>query len=213
MELHGAAEKPELLADDGRCRRAFAAWKTEFRNDVRAADRRTECRMNTKYRGKENMPVDQVKEYLAKFGLDGRVQEFEESSATVAEAAADLGCEPARIAKTMAFETGEGPALIVIAGDGKVDNPRYKARFHCKAVMVRPDELMEKVGHPMGGVCPFAIRDDVPVYLDESLRRFDVVYPAAGTAASAVRLTVPELERAAQNFAGWVDIAKGWRAE
>lgn len=157
------------------------------------------------------MSIERVKTYLSRFGLADRVMEFDQSSATVAEAAADLGCEPARIAKTMAFQTGEGPVLVVMAGDGKVDNPRYKAQFHTKAAMVKPDELVEKIGHPMGGVCPFDIRENVPVYLDESLRRFDIIYPAAGTAASAVRLTVPELEQSVQNFAGWIDIGKGWR--
>ena len=157
------------------------------------------------------MSIESVKNYLARFGLDDRVIEFDASSATVAEAAADLGCEPARIAKTMAFLVAGRAVLVVVAGDGKVDNPRYKATFHTKAAMVRPDQLVELVGHPMGGVCPVAIRDDVPVYLDESLKRFDTVYPAAGTASSAVRLAVPELERSVQNFAGWVDVAKGWR--
>lgn len=159
------------------------------------------------------MSIERVKEYLEGFDLADRVLEFEDSSATVAQAAADLGVEPARIGKTMAFEVAGQPVLVVIAGDGKVNNPAFKAQFHTKAVMIKPDELVQKVGHPMGGVCPFAVMDGVPVYLDESLKRFDTVYPAAGTAASAVRLSVPELERAAQNFAGWVDIAKGWRAE
>ena len=157
------------------------------------------------------MSIETVKEYLAPFGLDERVMEFDASSATVAEAAADLGCEPARIAKTMAFRGTDGPFLVVLAGDAKVDNPRYKAQFHCKAAMIRPEDLVADIGHPMGGVCPFAIHPGVPVYLDESLRRFDIVYPAAGTAASAVRLHLPELERCAQNFAGWVDIGKGWQ--
>lgn len=157
------------------------------------------------------MGTEKVKAYLAGFGLDDRVMEFDASSATVAEAAADLGCEPARIGKTMAFDVAGQPTLVVIAGDGKVDNARYKTQFHCKACMIKPDELVAKVGHPMGGVCPFAVCPGVPVYLDKSLRRFDVVYPAAGTAASAVRLSVPELEHAAENFAGWVDIAKGWQ--
>lgn len=156
------------------------------------------------------MSIASVKSYLAGFGLADRVIEFEQSSATVAEAAADLGCEPAHIAKTMAFDVAGQPTLVVLAGDAKVDNPRYKAQFHCKASMIRPEELVEKVGHPMGGVCPFAVKDGVPVYLDESLRRFAVIYPAAGTASSAVRLAVPELERAADHFAGWVNIGKGW---
>lgn len=155
--------------------------------------------------------TEKVKEYLAKFGLEDRVMEFEQSSATVAEAAADLGCEPARIGKTMAFDVAGQPILVVVAGDGRVDNARYKARFHCKASMIRPEMLVERVGHPMGGVCPFAVCPGVPVYLDESLRRFDVVYPAGGTPASAVRLSIPELERSAENFSGWVDIARGWQ--
>lgn len=161
--------------------------------------------------GKKHMSIESVKGYLEPLGLADRVMEFEQSSATVAEAAADLGCEPAHIAKTMAFVVDGHAVLVVMAGDGKVDNPRFKAQFHTKAVMVRPEELVARVGHPMGGVCPFAVHDDVPVYLDESLRRFAVIYPAAGTAASAVRLSVPELERSADNLAGWVDIAKGWR--
>lgn len=159
------------------------------------------------------MPIEQVRNYLETKGLGERVMEFDASSATVAEAAADLGCEEARIAKTMAFWVNGHGVLIVMAGDGKVDNPRYKAQFHTKAAMIRPDELVEAVGHPMGGVCPFAIHPDVEVYLDESLKRFDTVYPAAGTANSAVRLTVPELEGAVEHFAGWVDVAKGWRPE
>lgn len=156
------------------------------------------------------MSIESVRENLAAKGLADRILEFEESSATVVEAARDLGCEPARIAKTMAFVTGEGPVLVVMAGDAKVDNPRYKAQFHCKAAMVKPDALVAAVGHPMGGVCPFAVTEGVPVYLDESLRRFEVVYPAAGTARSAVRLRVPELEASVDHFAGWINIGKGW---
>ena len=157
------------------------------------------------------MSVAVVKEYLEGFGLADRVITFDQSSATVAEAAADLGCEEARIAKTMAFQVGDTPTLVVIAGDGKVDNLRYKAQFHTKAVMIRPEELVDKVGHPMGGVCPFAVKEGVAVYLDESLKRFDIVYPAAGSAASAVRLTIEELQTAEDHFAGWVNIAKGWQ--
>lgn len=159
------------------------------------------------------MSIESVREYLAPKGLADRVIEFEASSATVAQAAADLGCEEARIAKTMAFLVDGHAVLIVMAGDGRVDNSLYKAQFHTKAAMIHPDALVEKVGHPMGGVCPFAVNPDVRVYLDESLKRFDIVYPAAGTASSAVRLTVPELEGAVENFSGWVDLAKGWRSE
>lgn len=169
---------------------------------------------NSKSEGNEsNMSIERVRAYLSEKGLADRVMEFDASSATVAQAAADLGCEEARIAKTMAFLVDGHAILIVMAGDGKVDNPRYKAQFHAKAAMIRPDDLVEKVGHPMGGVCPFAILPDVRVYLDESLKRFDIVYPAAGTASSAVRLTVPELESAVEHFSGWVDVAKGWRPE
>lgn len=169
---------------------------------------------NSKSEGNEsNMSIERVRAYLSEKGLADRVMEFDASSATVAQAAADLGCEEARIAKTMAFLVDGHAILIVMAGDGKVDNPRYKAQFHTKAAMIRPGDLVEKVGHPMGGVCPFAIRPDVRVYLDESLKRFDIVYPAAGTASSAVRLTVPELESAVEHFSGWVDVAKGWRPE
>lgn len=169
---------------------------------------------NSKSEGNEsNMSIERVRAYLSEKGLADRVMEFDASSATVAQAAADLGCEEARIAKTMAFLVDGHAVLVVMAGDGKVDNPRYKAQFHAKAAMIRPDDLVEKVGHPMGGVCPFAILPDVRVYLDESLKRFDIVYPAAGTASSAVRLTVPELESAVEHFSGWVDVAKGWRPE
>ena len=169
---------------------------------------------NSKSEGKEsNMSIERVRAYLSEKGLADRVMEFDASSATVAQAAADLGCEEARIAKTMAFLVDGHAVLVVMAGDGKVDNPRYKAQFHTKAAMIRPDDLVEKVGHPMGGVCPFAILPDVRVYLDESLKRFDIVYPAAGTASSAVRLTMPELESAVEHFSGWVDVAKGWRPE
>ena len=154
------------------------------------------------------MSIEIVKGYLAGFGLAERVIEFQESSATVEEAARDLGCEPARIAKTMAFQGPEGAFLVVLAGDARVDNPRFKAQFHTKASMVKPEDLVAQVGHPMGGVCPFALRPGVPVYLDESLRRFDIIFPAAGTPRSAVRLTVPELEASVQNFAGWVNVGK-----
>ena len=160
------------------------------------------------------MSIEAVKKYLAGYGLADRVIEFEQSSATVELAAADLGCAPARIAKSMAFKAGEQPLLVIMAGDARVDNPRYKAQFHQKAAMIRPEELVESIGHPMGGVCPFAVRPGVPVYLDASLKRFDTVYPAAGTAASAVRLSVPELQTAVgEHFAGWVDVAKDWREE
>ena len=152
------------------------------------------------------MSIESVRENLAAKGLADRILEFEESSATVAEAARDLGCEPARIAKTMAFVTGEGPVLVVMAGDAKVDNPRYKAQFHCKAAMVKPDALVAAVGHPMGGVCPFAISNpDVKVYCDVSMRRFDTVFPACGTPNSAIELSCDELFSISKSQK-WVDV-------
>lgn len=154
------------------------------------------------------MSVEKVKNYLKKFGLEGRVKEFDESSATVELAALAIGCEENRIAKTMAFDLKGEPILIVFAGDAKVDNHKFKEKFHTKATMIKPDELSEKVGHAMGGVCPFDIKDNVKTYLDESLKRFDTVYPAAGTSNSAVKLNIEELENACQNFTECVDVSK-----
>ncbi len=153
------------------------------------------------------MSVGSVKEYLRQYSLEDRVMEFTVSSATVALAAEALHCEPARIAKTLSFLQNGKPVLIVMAGDARVDNPKYKERFSCKAKMLTADEAIALTGHPIGGVCPFDLPDGVIVYLDESLQRFDVVYPAAGSDSSAVRLTVDELVRASRS-AGWVDVAK-----
>ena len=155
------------------------------------------------------MAIEKVREYLKQFGIEDRLQEFEVSSATVELAAAALGCEPCRIAKTLSFMTEEGPILIVAAGDAKIDNPKYKAQFHSKAKMLTPDEAVELVGHAVGGVCPFAVNDGVKVYLDKSLQRFETVYPAAGSASSAIKLTLPELEKYS-NTLGWIDVCKGW---
>ena len=153
------------------------------------------------------MSVESVKEYLKQYGLADRVMEFPVSSATVALAAEALHCEPALIAKTLSFLQNGKAVLIVMAGDVRVDNPKYKERFSCKAKMLTPEEAVELTGHPIGGVCPFDLPDDVTVYLDESLQRFDVVYPAAGSDSSAVRVTVDELYRASR-CAGWVDVSK-----
>lgn len=159
------------------------------------------------------MSVENVREYLRAKGLEERISEFSVSSATVELAAQAVGVEAARIAKTLSFLVEDQPVLIVCAGDTKVDNPRYKARFHAKAKMIPFEQAEELVGHVPGGVCPFALPANVNTYLDVSLKRFDTVYPAAGSAASAVRLTPDELEAAAQNFAGWIDVCKGWRPE
>ena len=155
------------------------------------------------------MAIEKVREYFRQFGMEGRVREFEVSSATVELAAAALGCEPCRIAKTLSFMTEEGPVLIVAAGDAKIDNTKYKAQFHTKAKMLTPDEAVELIGHAVGGVCPFAINDGVKVYLDESLRRFETVFPAAGSGSSAIELTLAELENYS-NRTDWIDVCKNW---
>ena len=147
------------------------------------------------------MSLQKAKEHLEKFGLADRIQEFTVSSATVALAAEALGTEEARIAKSLSFITPDGPILVIAAGDAKVSNSKFKECFHTKAKMIPFDEVEPLIGHGVGGVCPFGINEGVKVYLDESLFRFDVVYPAAGTAASAVRLTVEELERASLSIA------------
>lgn len=152
------------------------------------------------------MAIDKVKEYFKKFNIEDRIQEFEVSSATVLEAANALNCDPAHIAKTMAFKT-EQPILIVTAGDMKIDNGKYKAKFKCKAHMLSPEELDESIGHNVGGVCPFGIKDNVSVYLDISLKRFQTVYPACGSDNSAIGLTTKELEKYS-NYVEWIDVCK-----
>lgn len=151
--------------------------------------------------------ITQVKEYLKSIGLDGRTEEFSVSSATVALAAEALGTEECRIAKTLSFMTQNGPILIVMAGDVKIDNHKYKEAFGTKAKMLSFDEVEEFTGYAVGGVCPFLAKEGVRVYLDRSLLRFDTVYPAAGTASSAVRLTVEELARASR-AEGYVDVSR-----
>ena len=156
------------------------------------------------------MSIETVKTYLQQFGLEDRVLEFDVSSATVDLAAQALGCEGKRIAKSLSFMTPEGPILVVCAGDAKVDNPKYKARFATKAKMLKGDEPEALIGHAVGGVCPFAVKEGVRVYLDESLRRFETVFPACGSSNSAIELTIPELERSSKAD-GWVDVCKGWQ--
>lgn len=158
------------------------------------------------------MSVENVKNYLSAYGFADRVIEFTVSSATVALAAQALGCEEAHIAKTLSFMQDGKAVLIVMAGDARIDNSRYKLRFSQKAKMLTPEEAIEFTGHAVGGVCPFALPEGVTVWLDESLLRFETVYPAAGSASSAVRMTPQELEKASRS-AGWVDVCKGWRPE
>ena len=155
------------------------------------------------------MSIEKVKEYFAGCGIADRVLEFEVSSATVELAAQALCRQPARIAKTLSFHVGDGVVLVVTAGDARIDNPKYKARFGAKAKMLAYEEAEPLIGHAVGGGCPFAVNPGVQVYLDESLRRFDTVYPACGSANSAIELTIPELEQYAKPV-GWVDVCKGW---
>ena len=157
------------------------------------------------------MSIEKGRAYLEARGYGDRIREFSVSSATVELAAQAVGCEPARIAKTLSFAVDGGCVLIVCAGDAKIDNGRYKAQFHTKATMLSPEQVEAFTGHAVGGVCPFGIeRPDVTVYLDVSLQRFDTVYPAAVNAASAVRLSCGELEQLSGS-AGWIDVCKNWR--
>lgn len=155
------------------------------------------------------MSIERVKEYFRESGMEERVKILDQSSATVELAAQALGCEPELIAKTMSFLVEGEPILIVTAGDAKIDNKKYKGQFHGKAKMIAPQDVEELIGHAPGGVCPFCTKENIPVYLDVSLKRFEYVYPAAGDAHSAVKLTVEELEQ----YSGakeWVDVCKEW---
>lgn len=154
------------------------------------------------------MSVEIVRKYLAPMGLSDRVMEFEVSSATVELAAAAVGTEPARIAKSLTFYAKDGGCIMVVtAGDQKIENAKFKAVFGYKAKMMSAEDALSSTGHAVGGVCPFATPDTVAIYLDESLRRFDTVYPAAGSASSAVALTCEELFQASRARA-WVDVCK-----
>lgn len=151
------------------------------------------------------MALEKVKEYFKKFGIEDRIREFDTSSATVELAAEILGCQPGHIAKTLSFMTDRGPILIVAAGDTKIDNHKYKEKFSQKAKMLSADDVQNLIGHAVGGVCPFAVNDGVTVYLDESLKRFDMVFPACGSSNSAIGLSINELEKYS-GFSEWVDV-------
>lgn len=153
------------------------------------------------------MSIERVREYFRQYGMEEKIMEFSTSSATVELAAEAVGCEPARIAKTLSFKVGDAPILIVAAGDAKIDNPKYKAQFHTKAKMLTRDEVTEMIGHAVGGVCPFAVNEGVEVYLDESLKRFEIVYPAAGSSNSAIPMTMEDLEKYSKS-SRWIDVCK-----
>lgn len=151
------------------------------------------------------MSIEKVREYFTTLGIENKIMEFDVSSATVELAAIAVGVEGARIAKTLSFLVKDEPILIVVAGDGRVDNKKYKATFSAKAKMLSHEQASEMIGHAVGGVCPFAVNEGVKVYLDESLKRFETVFPACGSSNSAIELTIPELEKYSC-FEKWVDV-------
>lgn len=153
------------------------------------------------------MAIEAVREFFKEHEMDNMIQEFQVSSATVELAAMALGCEPERIAKTLSFKVEDKAVLIVTAGDAKIDNRKFKDFFHTKAKMLSQEEVIELVGHAVGGVCPFAIKMDVLVYLDASLKRFETVFPACGSSNSAIELSIHQLERFS-GYQEWIDVAK-----
>lgn len=153
------------------------------------------------------MSIEKVRKYFKDLGIEDRIMEFDVSSATVELAAVAVGVEGARIAKTLSFIVHDEPILIVAAGDARVDNKKYKATFSAKAKMLTHEQASEMIGHAVGGVCPFAVNEGVKVYLDESLKRFETVFPACGSSNSAIELTIPELEKYSQ-YDKWVDVCK-----
>lgn len=155
------------------------------------------------------MSIEAVKAYFQTQNMEGRVHEFSVSSATVELAASALGCEGKRIAKTLSFLVEGAPILVVAAGDARIDNGKFKTFFHTKARMLTPEEVEQLVGHRVGGVCPFGVKEGVKTYLDVSLRRFETVFPACGSSNSAIELTLPELEQHSHAIA-WVDVCKNW---
>jgi prolyl-tRNA editing enzyme YbaK/EbsC (Cys-tRNA(Pro) deacylase) len=157
-----------------------------------------------------HMAIEKVRAYFRQWGMEGRILEFEVSSATVELAAKALNCAPERIAKTLSFKVNDHCVLIVAAGDARIDNQKFKGKFGTKAKMLSPEETEKLVGHAVGGVCPFAVNEGVKIYLDESLKRFTTVFPACGSSNSAIELTIPELEQYT-NYGEWVDICKDWR--
>jgi prolyl-tRNA editing enzyme YbaK/EbsC (Cys-tRNA(Pro) deacylase) len=158
------------------------------------------------------MSIEKVRNYFKQFGKENDIMEFDVSSATVDLAAEAVGVEPARITKTLAFKDGDGCILIAMAGDAKVDNKKFKAKFSMKAKMLTPEETISLTGHAVGGVCQFAVPDGTKCYTDISLKRFDTVFPACGSSNSAIELTCDELFKYS-NSLEWIDVCKGWNGE
>lgn len=155
------------------------------------------------------MSIEKVREYFSQYGIENRILEFETSSETVELAAIAVGCEGKQITKTMSFLVDEKPILIATAGDARIANAKFKAKFETKAKMIAFEDVEKYIGHAVGGVCPFGVNSDVKTYLDISLKRFETVFPAAGSGNSAIELTIPELEKYS-NFVEWVDVCKDW---
>ena len=153
------------------------------------------------------MSIEKVKAYFRSVGMEDRVLEFPVSSATVELAAQAVGCQPCRIAKTLSFSVGEDAILVVAAGDARIDNPKFKAVFGMKAKMLSAQDALDRIGHAVGGVCPFAVNPGIAVYLDESLKRFETVFPACGSSNSAIEMTMAELEQHS-GYTAWVDVCK-----
>ena len=155
------------------------------------------------------MSIEKVREYFSQYGIENRILEFETSSETVELAAIAVGCEGKQITKTMSFLVDEKPILIATAGDARIANAKFKAKFETKAKMIAFEDVEKYIGHAVGGVCPFGVNPNVKTYLDISLKRFETVFPAAGSGNSAIELTIPELEKYS-NFVEWVDVCKDW---
>lgn len=153
------------------------------------------------------MSLEKSREYLKQYGLDNKIMEFDVSSATVEDAARAINCKEEEIAKTLSFIVNDKPILIVVSGDSKVDSSKYKAEFHTKAKMTSFNNVEGMIGHAVGGVCPFGVNDDVTVYLDKSLKRFETIYPACGSSNSAIKLSLEQLEKIV-NYEKWVDVCK-----
>lgn len=157
------------------------------------------------------MAIEKVHTYFKQFNMEDQILLFEASTATVQEAADTLGCEPERIAKSLSFNVDKETVLIVTAGDAKIDNAKFKAQFGVKPKMLKAEEVEHKIGHAIGGVCPFAVNDDVKVYLDDSLKRFETIFPACGSTNSAIELTIDELEKYSLSL-NWINVCKNWTA-
>ena len=181
--------------------------KKSGKEKIKKIDRKRQPSGNEGLKGCLNMSIERVRKEFEQYGIADRILELDESSATVDLATKALGCEPDHIAKTLSFMGNDGPILVVTSGLGRVHSGKFKRTFHTKATMLKADEVEDVVGHAVGGVCPFGVKDNVSVYLDESLKKYETVFPACGSSNSAIELTLPELEKYSHSK-GWVDVCK-----